>query len=60
MMQNEFSPAINRAEKVVSQQPTDSATEQNFQADYIAKKFRLSPCLARVICELAHIGGRLV
>ena len=60
MTQNEFSPAMNRAEKVVCQQPTDSAPEHNFQADYIAKKFRISPCLARVICELAHIGGRLI
>jgi len=25
----------------------------------IAARFRLSPCMARLVCELAQIGGRL-
>lgn len=30
-----------------------------FQAAYVAARYRLSPCMARLICELANIGGRL-
>lgn len=31
----------------------------SFQAAYVAKRYRLSPCMARLVCQLAHIGGRL-
>ncbi|RWP40149.1 MAG: hypothetical protein EOR04_19580 [Mesorhizobium sp.] len=32
---------------------------KGFAACLVAKRFGLSPCLARLVCELAHIGGRL-
>lgn len=31
----------------------------SFQAAYVAKQYRLSPCMARLVCQLAQIGGRL-
>lgn len=34
-----------------------SATE--FAASVVAARFHLSPCMARLVCELASIGGRL-
>jgi hypothetical protein len=30
-----------------------------FQVAVIAHRYRLSPCMARVVCHLAQIGGRL-
>ena len=48
------------SETNVSTQGVSTSPEPNFQAVYVAKRFRISPCLARVICELAHIGGRLL
>jgi hypothetical protein len=34
-----------------------SATD--FAASVVAARFHLSPCMARLVCELASIGGRL-
>ncbi|GLS29293.1 hypothetical protein SAMN04488498_11396 [Mesorhizobium albiziae] len=36
---------------------TLSATE--IASSIIAARFRLSPCMARLVCELAQLGGRL-
>jgi hypothetical protein len=36
---------------------TLSATE--IASTIIAARFRLHPCMARLVCELAQIGGRL-
>ncbi len=36
---------------------TISATE--IAAAIVASRFHLSPCMARVVCELAQIGGRV-
>ncbi|MDR7221698.1 hypothetical protein J2X13_002110 [Aminobacter aminovorans] len=36
-----------------------TATATDFAVSIIAHRFSLSPCIARVICELAQIGGRL-
>ncbi|MBL8577715.1 MAG: hypothetical protein JNK47_10845 [Mesorhizobium sp.] len=36
---------------------TSSATE--IASEIIAQRFRISPCMARVVCELAQIGGRV-
>lgn len=30
-----------------------------FQVAYVSGRYRLSPCLARVVCHLAQIGERL-
>lgn len=30
-----------------------------FQVAFIAHRYRLSPCMSRLVCHLAHIGGRL-
>lgn len=30
-----------------------------FQSAFIANRYRLSPCMARLVCHLAEIGGRL-
>lgn len=29
-----------------------------FQVAFIVRRYRLSPCMARLVCHLAHIGGR--
>lgn len=31
-----------------------------FQAVFVANRYGLSPCMARLVCHLAQIGGRLV
>ena len=31
----------------------------SFQAAYLAARYRLSPCIARLVCQLAEIGGRI-
>ena len=33
--------------------------ELSFQAAYLVARYRLSPCMARLICQLADIGERL-
>lgn len=38
---------------------TSPTSIQDIAAAIIAERFRLSPCLARVVIELASIGGRL-
>ncbi len=35
-----------------------TATGTELAATIVAARFRLSPCVARLVCELAHIGGR--
>ena len=30
-----------------------------FQVGFIVRPYRLSPCMARLVCHLAHIGGKL-
>lgn len=37
-----------------------SADDLTFQAAYVAQRYHLSPCMARLICQLANIGGRIV
>jgi hypothetical protein len=39
--------------------PETSADPLAFQAAVIGLRYRLSPCLARLVCHLAQIGGRL-
>lgn len=36
-----------------------TATPTELAAAIVAARFRLSPRMARVVCELAQIGGRL-
>ena len=36
-----------------------TATPADLAATIVASRFRLSPRMARVVCELAQIGGRL-
>lgn len=36
-----------------------SAEPLAFQVAYVAARYRLSPCMARLVCRLAGIGGRL-
>lgn len=66
MMQNDKqNPAAlagaNRVKETkVSSQDFSTSPEANFQAAFIAARYRLSPCFARLICELAQLGGRLV
>lgn len=36
-----------------------TATPADLAATIIASRFRLSPRMARIVCELAQIGGRL-
>lgn len=43
----------------VSDRPETNAECLSFQAAYMAARYRLSPCMARLICQLANIGGRL-
>ena len=31
----------------------------SFQAAHVAARYRLNPCIARLVCFLADIGGRL-
>ncbi|MDX0513331.1 hypothetical protein GOD47_01420 [Sinorhizobium medicae] len=31
----------------------------SFQAAYVAARYRLAPCMARLLCQLSNIGGRL-
>jgi len=38
--------------------PTETTTPKELAAAIISRRFRISPCLARAICELAQIGGR--
>lgn len=37
--------------------PNLSATE--IASAIIAQRFHISPCMARVVCELAQLGGRV-
>ena len=43
----------------VSDNAKSTADGLSFQAAYVAKRYRLSPCMARLVCQLAHIGGRM-
>lgn len=38
---------------------TKQNTPEDFAAIYLQKRFRLSPCLSRVIAGLAQLGGRI-
>jgi hypothetical protein len=38
---------------------TKQNTPEDFAAIYLQKRFRLSPCVSRVIAGLAQLGGRL-
>lgn len=64
MENNKKDPAAlagaHREKAKVSLRSFTTTPDHNFQADYIAAKFRIPPRLARVICELAQIGGRLI
>jgi len=42
----------------LSNYPTPAETATDFAVTFVASKFGLSHCLARVVCELAQIGGR--
>lgn len=39
--------------------PARARTATEFAASVVAARFHLSPCIARLVCELASIGGRL-
>jgi len=39
--------------------PSKPATPTELAAVIVAARFRLSPCVARLVCHLAQIGGRL-
>lgn len=39
--------------------PEGSAEPFDWQAACVAYRYRLSPCMARLVCQLAQIGGRL-
>jgi hypothetical protein len=43
----------------VSDNSKANADGLSFQAAYVAQRYRLSPCMARLVCQLAQIGGRL-
>lgn len=36
----------------------DSPAAHNYQAEFIARKFHLTPLRSRIVCDLAGIGGR--
>ena len=36
----------------------DTLDSPNFQAEFIARRYHLTPVRARLICDLAGIGGR--
>ena len=36
-----------------------SAENMSFQSAFVAQRYRLSPCIARLVCRLAQIGGRM-
>jgi hypothetical protein len=31
---------------------------ENLAVAYVSRRYRLTPCMARLVCELARIGGR--
>lgn len=39
--------------------PTFGRSATEFAASVVAARFHLSPCMARLVCELAFIGGRV-
>ncbi|MCC0035342.1 MAG: hypothetical protein H6887_08795 [Hoeflea sp.] len=43
----------------VSDNSEANADGLSFQAAYVAQRYGLSPCMARLVCQLAQIGGRL-
>lgn len=43
----------------VSDNSNTKADCLSFQAAYVSQRYRLSPCMARLICQLAQIGGRM-
>jgi hypothetical protein len=43
----------------VSDNSKGNADCLSFQAAYVSERYRLSPCMARLICQLAQIGGRM-
>jgi len=54
--------AENRAEVIRNGFPFTIASVEpkaDFAALYIARRYRLSPCLAQAVAALAQLGGRL-
>jgi len=54
--------ADNRAEVIRYGFPSTTASadpKADFAALYIARRFRLSPCLAQAVAALAQLGGRI-
>jgi hypothetical protein len=39
---------------------TTEVREEDFAARYVARRYRLKPCFARVVVTLAGIGGALL
>lgn len=51
---------VTKAVAAENYHPTPkTATPTELPAAIVAARFRLSPRMARVVCELARIGGRL-
>ena len=48
-----------RAAVNVEPYSTTGMRQPDFAATYLARKYRLTPCAARVIAVLAGLGGRL-
>lgn len=42
---------------IISSNTTSQASIQDIAAAVVAERYRLPPHLARLVCELAHIGG---
>lgn len=45
--------------ELVSRIGRQFSVEQDIASAVIAERYRLTPCMARLICQLASIGGRL-
>lgn len=68
MLNETESPAtragVNRAENIKTFSAGFDGRELtgdtlSFQVAFVARRYSLSPCMARLVCHLAHIGGRL-
>ena len=49
----------NQADLHIEPNITKREKAEDFAAEYLARKFHLSPCVARVVAALAQLGGRI-
>ena len=47
------------SERSTEPNTTNQNRAEDFAALYVAKRFHLSPCVARVVAALAQLGGRI-